>query len=203
MRPVAPLIGAWTLTEQVKSLSLLHHHLKLMAMNCQIIFSITKKNNFQPATYWLFVWWVVCWFRKANMLTSGPELDMIWTDLTGDGAERERRRMLTNPEALLKIWRILHWPLGRPRNIMMTFDLWLTEPLAQGFVMAYGLGPMKDGSWPCWRWKCLIGHNVSPIQHSVPGQLLWKDDVSGKTRQWWQGGGSCAKVLSKAGSRPF
>ena len=162
-----------------------------------------KKNNFQPATYWLFVWWVVCWFQKANMLTSGPELDMIWTDLTGDGAERERRRMLTNPEALLKIWRILHWPLGRPRNIMMTFDLWLTEPLAQGFVMAYGLGPMKDGSWPCWRWKCLIGHNVSPIQHSVPGQLLWKDDVSGKTRQWWQGGGSCGKVLSKAGSRPF
>ena len=83
------------------------------------------------------------------MLTSGPELDMIWTDWTGDGAERERRRMLTNPEALLKIWRILHRPLGRPRSIMMTFDLWLTEPLVQGIVMAYGLGPMNYGSWPC------------------------------------------------------
>ena len=84
------------------------------------------------------------------MLTSGPELDMIWTERTGGGVEeRERRRMLTNPKPLLKIWRILQRPLGCPRNIMMTFDLWLTEPLAQGIVMAYGLGPMNYGSWPC------------------------------------------------------
>ena len=36
--------------------------------------------------------------------------------------QQERRRMLMNPEALLKIWRILH-----PRSSMMTIDLWLRD----------------------------------------------------------------------------
>ena len=80
------------------------------------------------------------------MLTSGPELDMIWTERTGDGEERERRR---NPEAVLKIWRILDRPPARPRSSMMAIDLWLRDD--RRFVMAYGLGPMTDGSWPCWR----------------------------------------------------
>ena len=62
------------------------------------------------------------------MLTSGPELDMIWTERTGGGVEeRERRRMLTNPKALLKIWRILQRPPGSPRSRMMAFELWLRD----------------------------------------------------------------------------
>ena len=88
-------------------------------------------------------------FLKGNLLTSGPELDMIWTDRTGDGKERQRRRMLRTAEALpriwnmledleIRIWNMLATPPGRPlASLLMATDQWLKDD-RQLVQMAFG-----------------------------------------------------------------
>ena len=63
------------------------------------------------------------------MLTSGPELEMIWTDKTGDGEERQRRRILTTAEAFLRNW-------TKPLASMMVTGQWFKDGLQ--LLMAYG-----------------------------------------------------------------
>ena len=71
--------------------------------------------------------------KKKYMLTSGPELEMIWTDKTGDGEERQRRRILTTAEAFLRNWTK---PLELPLASMMVTGQWFKDGLQ--LLMAYG-----------------------------------------------------------------
>ena len=79
-------------------------------------------------------------FLKENILTSGPELDVIWTERTGSGKVRQkRRRMLRTAEALfripsiledleIRIRSILASPSGRPlASLLMATDQWLKD----------------------------------------------------------------------------
>ena len=84
-------------------------------------------------------------FLKGNILTSGPELDMIWTERTGSGKVRQKRR---TAEALLRIWNMLEdleirilsmlaTPPQRPLGSIKATDQWLKEYL-QLVQMAFG-----------------------------------------------------------------
>ena len=97
-------------------------------------------------------------FLKGNILTSGPELDMIWTERTGSGKVRQkRRRMLRTAEALLRIpsmledleiriWNMLVTPPQRPLGSIMATNQRFKDDL-QLVQMAFGLEPIKDYSW--------------------------------------------------------